>query len=325
MAQKPLTDSHRKQIKAGISGRKRGHKFERILTEKINKLIFSEFKPGINSTHIYQGNPACILLQYIANDMNITINSVKAFWLGGLATSGNGDILLDSEGRPVAKCKSDILLKLSTNEGFIEIGISVKTCNKKTPTNDQMFFTTATAFCRLLEENGIMISDESKKALSMFCGDINYRPIDLMSSIELEKRISDPNRYYWEELPSTARENWADIFNIYQDKISMILFQKAYKDDPYTPQYLLHQTSRYEDFEQCPLAIFSMAEIVECSKNYSNFNLADYIIHKGRYKNDNNIHQAPRFGFIQFQRGGQKQHPTQLQFNLKAGYFKSVN
>tara|TARA_R100000808_G_scaffold23266_1_gene51440 strand:- start:49 stop:249 length:201 start_codon:yes stop_codon:yes gene_type:complete len=33
------------------------------------------------------------------------------------------------------------------------------------------------------------------------------------------------------------------------------------------------------------------------------------------------FHEAPRFGIIQMQRGGQKQHPTQLQFNLEAGYF----
>ena len=32
-------------------------------------------------------------------------------------------------------------------------------------------------------------------------------------------------------------------------------------------------------------------------------------------------HLAPRFGIVQMQRGGQKQHPDQLQFNLEAGYF----
>lgn len=35
-------------------------------------------------------------------------------------------------------------------------------------------------------------------------------------------------------------------------------------------------------------------------------------------------HKAPKFGVVQMQRGGQKQHPTQLQFNLKAGYFYAL-
>jgi len=67
-----------------------------------------------------------------------------------------------------------------------------------------------------------------------------------------------------------------------------------------------------------------MNEIVELSHTYSGFILSEYVIRKGTYKNDNNTHLAPRFGFIQFQRGGQKQHPTQLQFNLKAGYFRHI-
>lgn len=325
MAQKALDDKHKKQIAAGTSGRNKGHKFEAVLAKNINLLTFDKIVPSINSNHVCVGNPACMLLQYIANDMNITIYEVKAYWLGGLATSKDGDILLDSNGQPITKCKSDILLKLKSDKDSFEIGISIKTCNKKTPTNDQMYFTTASAFCRLLEDNDIKIPEEAKRALSMFCGDFGFRPIDLMSPIDLKLRTSNPNRYYWEELSSSACECWANIFNNYQDKISMILFQKAYKNDPYIPQYLLHQTSRYEDFEQCPLAIFSMDEIVRCSNEYSSFMLSEYVIRKGKYKNDNNVHKAPRFGFIQFQRGGQRQHPTQLQFNLKAGYFKSVN
>ena len=72
------------------------------------------------------------------------------------------------------------------------------------------------------------------------------------------------------------------------------------------------------------IAVFSMEEIVAISKAYSGFELSPYVIRKGTYKNDNKIHYAPRFGFIQFQRGGQRQHPTQLQFNLKAGYFRKI-
>lgn len=111
---------------------------------------------------------------------------------------------------------------------------------------------------------------------------------------------------------------------MYQDKITLLLFQKAYKEDPYAPDFLLHQTVKYTDFNSCETAIFTMNEIIELSRQYSGFMLTEYKIRKGTYKNDNTPHLAPRFGFIQFQRGGQKQHPTQLQFNLKAGYFRHI-
>lgn len=50
-----------------------------------------------------------------------------------------------------------------------------------------------------------------------------------------------------------------------------------------------------------------------------------YAVRKGTYKDPLGVqHEAPRFGIVQMQRGGQKQHPTQLQFNLKAGYFYKI-
>lgn len=324
MALKPTSDIHKKQIEAGIKGRKKGHKFEKDLTNTINGLECKIFTPSANKTHIFKGNPATQLIQYIANNKNIKINDVKAFWLGGLATSGSGDVLKDGNGNPIKKCKSDVVLELKTNNGVETIGVSVKTCNKKTPTNDQMFFTTAHAFCNLLRVNGIEVSEEAERGLSMFCGNDGFRPLDLLTRQELAKRISDPNRFYWEEISPEALKSWENIFNTYQDKITLLLFQKLYRDDPYAPDYLIHQTVKYQDFNNCETALFSMNEIVNCSKNYSNFRMSTYIIHKGTYKNDNNKHLAPRFGFIQFQRGGQKQHPTQLQFNLKAGYFKLI-
>ena len=324
MALNPINKTHQKQIEAGISGRKKGHKFEALLANAINQLPIKTFTPSKNNCYVFTGNPAIQLLQYISNDRNITIIDVKASWLGGLATSGLGDVIVDNNGDPITKCKSDILLKIDTINGSETIGISIKTCNKKTPTNDQMFFTTARAFCLLLRTNGIEVSEEAEKGLSMFCGDKGYRPLDLMDNNILTKRISDPNRYYWEELSKEAQDDWRYIFSNYQNKITMLLFQKAYKNDPYPPSYLLHQTVKYEDFYNCESAIFSMEEIVLLSQKHSGYILSEYIIRKGTYKNDNNIHLAPRFGFIQFQRGGQKQHPTQLQFNLKAGYFRHI-
>lgn len=321
MAQTPTSKAHSKQIKAGTTGRNKGHKFESLLAAEINKLNGTVFSPTNNESHLLQGNPAYNLLQYISNNQNIVIESVQASWLGGLATSGLGDAITDESGNPITKSKSDVLIKIKTPNNTKTIGISVKTCNKKNPTNDQMFFTTARAFCQLLINNGINVSVAATTGLSMFCGDVGYRPIDCMRKDELRTRISDPNRYYWEETSQESRNAWRDIISTNQDKISLLLFQKAYKEDPFPPEYLLHQTVKYADFKDCETAIFSMNEIITLSKMHSGFILSEYFIRKGTYKNDKNPHLAPRFGFIQFQRGGQKQHPTQLQFNLKSGYF----
>lgn len=321
MAQNPISKAHSKQIEAGTVGRKKGHRFEALLSAEINKLNGTVFTPTNNISHLLQGNPAQNLLQYISNNQNIVIKSVKASWLGGLATSGLGDAITDDKGNPITKSKSDVLIKIQTPDITKTVGISVKTCNKKNPTNDQMFFTTAKAFCQLLSKNGIVVSKEAMVGLSMFCGDAGYRPADRMSNEALVTRKLDPNRYYWEEIPKKAQNDWNRIISDNQDKISLLLFQKAYKDDPFPPEYLLHQTVKYTDFNDCETAIFSMNEIIQLSKMHSGFSLSEYRIYKGTYKNKDIAHMAPRFGFIQFQRGGQKVHPTQLQFNLKSGYF----
>ena len=69
------------------------------------------------------------------------------------------------------------------------------------------------------------------------------------------------------------------------------------------------------------IAVYSVEELIALSKKFAGFELKPYHIRKGSFKNDPNEHLAPRFGVVQMQRGGQKQHPTQLQFNLQAGYF----
>ena len=271
MALNPLNAQHQLQIDAGTIGRKKGHKFEETLSKEINKLHFSSIGPtDINySTHNHVGNPALLILQYIAANKGYTILSAKAWWLGGLATSGNGDHLIDQNGNPITKCKSDVLIEVKSSSGKETVGISVKTCTKKTPTNDQMFFTTARAFCQLLEKNGILVSEAANDGLSKFCGDIGNRPLDLFSQSELKARLSDPNRFYWEELSDTARKDWESIFSNYQDSISRILFQKAYKDDPFPPDFLLHQKFVYSNFEECPVALFSIDEIVALSHKQS--------------------------------------------------------
>lgn len=323
MALTPRDQVHGMQIKAGTAGRKRGHAFERELTAAINTADLSSV-PQRPLSHLETGNPALLLLGYLAQNLDMTILTAKAHWLGGLATARDGDVLFDEEGNRITKCKSDILVDLQTEAGVKRIGVSVKTCNKKTPTNDQMFFTTAKAFCQLLIQHEIPCSAPAIHAMSMFCGDAGCRPMDHMTSSQLRERASDPNRYYWEELPQDAQDEWEHIFATYQDHITLLLFQKAYKDDPYPPDILLHQTVRYDSFDHCQVALFTMPEIVSFSQGYASYHLSPYKIRKGTYKNDPATHYAPRFGLIQFQRGGQKQHPTQLQFNLKAGYFNHL-
>jgi len=73
------------------------------------------------------------------------------------------------------------------------------------------------------------------------------------------------------------------------------------------------------------VAIYHIDEILTLSKNYQGFKLKEYSVKKGSYKDPAGCtHLAPRFGIIQMQRGGQQQHPDQLQFNLEAGYFYKI-
>lgn len=321
MAQIAKDNQHLNQINAGIKGRIVAHKFEKILVDEVNSINNYNFKNLPINTHNYIGNPAKYLLNYIIKEENFQqIKKIKSYWLGGLATGNKGDLIYDENNNLITKSKSDIIIDFYLRNEIKRIGISVKSCNKKNPTNEQMFFTTARAFCELLRKNNIEVSIVAENALRMFCGDLGYRPID-DKSINIDNRLSDPERWFWEELPKESLNEWKNIFNNFQYKISKILFQKGYKDDPYIPTYLIHQKSKYEDIKNCPIALFSIDEICELSCSYSNFITTEYKIRKGRFKSDPFLHQAPKFGFIQMQRGGQKQHPTQLQFNLKSGYF----
>lgn len=325
MALTPNNSAHKNQIEAGTKGRNKGHKFEVKLTSMINELD-AKSNPICQTSiikNLVKGNPAIELLQYISNDLKCDIYDVEAWCVGGLATSGSNSSF-NSLGVEIKHCKSDVLIKLHTSTGEYVKGVSVKTCSKKTPSNAQLFFTTATAFCTLLETNRIKVSPNAKEGLSKFCGDKGLTPKDLLSQKDLNDRLSDPKRFYWEELDLKVQQEWEDIFNTHQDKITLLLLQKAYNDDPYPPEFILHQTRKYEEIDNVEVALYSMEEFTSCSRNFNKFHLSDYIIRKGTYKNDPITHKAPRFGFIQFQRGGQKQHPTQLQFNLKAGYFKNT-
>ena len=77
MALIPKDKRHESQIAAGTAGRNRGHKFEAVLSAEINHLENPRFTPLSNETHIFNGNPAVQLLQYIANDRDMAISGVR--------------------------------------------------------------------------------------------------------------------------------------------------------------------------------------------------------------------------------------------------------
>jgi len=312
------------QIDAGVKGRNKGHSYENELAKRINNIKMPYCKENDREHIIHIGKPEIILLDKILTYIDWDIcENIKAYATGKLATleHGNKEILI--EGKSIKSAKSDIILVLSRSNIKRVIGVSVKQCNNKTPTNAQVFFTTATAFYNLLINNDIPLTEKALKAMKQFCGDTGFRPKD---NFDCSNRISSPDRYFWEEIDLTGKEEWEKIFTENQDDITRLLLQKAYSNDPFPPEIILHKTKKALFFEEQEIAIFTMNQFIELSKKYSPFSYNMYRVKKGRYKEPEGIsHQAPRFGVVQMQRGGQKQHPTQLQFNLKAGYFYELD
>ena len=326
MPLKPENSIHAEQIIAGIQGRKVGHAFESQLADKINSMNLQDIiNRNIINKNVFTGDPAKLLLNYIIKKYNIKkLNNFKAISTGDLATSETGKKILEINGVYFNKCKSDLILSINNQIlGELIFGVSIKQCNNIIPTNAQLYFTTASAFHKLLNDNNIYLSNTSKIALMQFCGDKDYRPCDVM---ENKNRAIDPRRYFWEEINSHGRIELEECFSKYQKEISKLLFQKAYLNDQFVPDLLLHKTKKAENWDATEVAIFTIDELIEKSYNYKRFELKEYSVLKGRYKDPPNYfkHLAPRFGIIQMQRGGQAQHPTQLQFNLEAGYFYHI-
>ncbi|HSV94741.1 MAG TPA: hypothetical protein VLH94_02045 [Spirochaetia bacterium] len=326
MALQPIDLQHKQQIVAGTEGRDRGHLFEKTLAEMItdvNPSLINNGSFAISNKHLFTSNPALSLVSYICEFKKIFgIKKIKGYWLGGLATGKSGDFLV-SKDVVVKKSKSDVLIDIVHSAGTLRVGVSVKTCNNKTPTNDQLFFTTASAFCELLRTNNIVVTQSAEKALKMFCGDMGFRPLDMVKDIA--NRKSDPNRWFYEELPEKDKKEFEKVFGENQNRITEVLLKKAYLGDPFPPDFLLHQTKSFTDIEQCEVALYQIDELINLSAKYKGFWVKSYFVRKGSYKGDPNEHFAPRFGIVQFQRGGQKQHPTQLQFNLESGYFYKIS
>lgn len=322
--QKTTDSKLRHQINAGVKGRKKGHSYEDELARRINEMAMP-YQPCDKRTRIIHiGTPETILLDKILAYLKWErCDKVEAYATGKLATSEDGSKEMLIEGKSITSAKSDVILVLCESNKKRVVGVSVKQCNNKTPTNAQVYFSTATAFYNLMVSNGITLSDHALKAMRQFCGDIGFRPID---DFDCSDRVSTPERYFWEETDVLGKSEWENVFTSYQDDITRLLLQKAYSDDPFPPEIILHKTKKANSVDEQEIAVFTMDQFVELSRKYFSFTYNLYRVKKGRYKEPEGVsHQAPRFGVIQMQRGGQKQHPTQLQFNLKAGYFYDLD
>ena len=204
------------------------------------------------------------------------------------------------------------------------IGVSVKQCLQAKPTNPQLFLSTARAFCNLLRRNHILVSDDAETAMRQFCGDEGFRPID--DSQLMKTRLSNPARFFWEEINSTGLIEWERILSNQQDEVTRLLLQKAYLDDPFAPDVLIQKTKKVLSGED-EFAIYGIEELVSKSSHYSGFvkTLKTEVSKSKSYQVPNGVrHECPKFGIVQMQRFGNKQNPTQLQFNLQAGYFYKI-
>lgn len=317
MALQALNDQHAAQILAGTLGRDAGHSFESGIATAINALGAEPFRVTPPTGHLSSGVPALELLNYIAAHVGLTeVAKAEAWWFGGLATSGKGHRAIPGTDIVVPRSKSDVFVRLRSADTEILTGVGIKTCNKDSPTNAQLFFTTAQAFCDLLESRVSAVAPHAREALRMFCGDEGFRPVDLGA-----RGTASTDRFFWEETPAQAQAFWKGYLTEYQVPVTELLLRFAYADDPVPPDFLMHQRVKPMDPLEVPIALYSIEEFLAINVAAGPFSTKPYRVLKGSARNPDIVHEAPRFGYVQFQRGGQRQHPTQLQFNLKAGYF----
>lgn len=295
MALTPINEIHALQIQAGTLGRKAGHLFEDNITSEINSLTYPYQCPLAQQPHVCSGDPALLLLNYIGNREGFrTIQSAVAISTGALATSEEGMQWLSINGANISRCKSDLVIILTSEDGrVVTVGISTKQCNNKTPTNAQLYFTTALGFSNLLRSNGLAVSESAVYALRQFCGDPGFRPLDETNN---GGRLTDPRRYFWEEIDLQGRQEWEDILSYQQDTVSRLLFQKAYLNDPFTPDYLLHKTKASSGWNQTEVAIYSIDEIINLSRTYGGFRKRPYSVRKGSYKDPQGVEHDAQIG-----------------------------
>jgi len=297
MALTPVDDVHALQIQAGIFGRRAGHSFEDRIAQAINEFPYPCYIPDVAEGHVLRGDPAGLCLSYIGSREGFReIAAASAISTGALATSEEGKTWLSINGADVCRCKSDIVVTLTGDRhGSRTIGVSTKQCNSATPTNAQLYFTTARGFANLLGSNGIAVSNAAVQALRQFCGDTGFRPLD--DPQILAGRVVDPRRFFWEETNANGRRQWERLLADRQDDVSRLLLQKAYINDPFAPEYLLHKTKRADSWYRTEVALYSIDELIALSHAYQGFSTKPYSVRKGSYKDPHGVtHLAPRFG-----------------------------
>lgn len=304
MALHPVDEVHALQIQAGTLGRRAGHEFEDAITLGVNALRYPLRTEVAAGTHVFVGDPASLLIQYIAarNGSGI-VRRARALSTGALATSEDGRRWLSVNGANVSRCKSDLVVTATLEDNKeLTVGVSTKQCNNPTPTNAQLYFTTARGFSALLQNNGIPVAAASIDALRRFCGDVGFRPSDFPDL--LNGRLVDPRRFFWEEI-GPERAQWERILSAHQSDVTRLLLQKAYLEDSLVPEFLLHKTRRTASWSETELALYGIEELIALSARYQGFATRAYSVRKGSFRDPPGIeHLAPRFGVVQMQRGG---------------------
>jgi|TARA_B110000971_G_scaffold214237_1_gene246048 hypothetical protein len=324
MALTPKNSKHALQILAGTTGRKKGHEFEFDLAELVNS-AGNEIDSSNQVTVVFNGTPALALIKKCLNVCGWdSYDTIEAIPLGALATAEGGKKWLEVNDVKVKASKSDILLNIYRHTDIKTIGVSVKQCLAEKPTNPQLFLSTARAFCKLLRRNNIPVSEFAETAMRQFCGDKGFRPID--DAELMRTRISNPVRFYWEEINTQGLNEWESLLKNKQDGITRLLLQKAYLDDPFSPEVIIQKTRKVlsgpEEF-----SIYSIDELVSKSRDHARFikTLKTEVSKSKSYDVPKGVkHECPKFGIVQMQRFGNKQNATQLQFNLQAGYFYKI-
>lgn len=324
MALTPKDSQHAFQILAGQTGRKKGHEFEFELAKLINDSSSTIKKTNI-ITGVFLGNPEEALIKKALSVCNLSsYDKIEAIPLGALATAETGKKWLKVNDIKVKASKSDILLNIYAHNKIKTVGISVKQCLAKKPTNPQLFLSTAKAFCNLLRRNNINVSESAELAMRQFCGDKGCRPCD--DKEVMLTRKSNPVRYYWEEINPAGLIEWESLFKNKQDQITRLLLQKAYLEDPFSPDIVIQKTKQVTEGAD-EFAIYSIKELIHKSSKYAGFikTLKTEVSKSKSYDVPKGVrHECPKFGIVQMQRFGNKQNATQLQFNLQAGYFYKI-
>ena len=116
MALEPENERHAAQIEAGTTGRKRGHSFESVVAEGINRVAMPLSRQPLPAGCLFKGEPGRALLNFVLNDLGLVrAKSARAISAGALATAEEGAKVLVVNGISVRRCKSDVILTMEAD------------------------------------------------------------------------------------------------------------------------------------------------------------------------------------------------------------------